>query len=191
MRSPAVSVFGDWTPGMAGNATEDALTSVPFDSCGYWLAGGIVPSIVCGYLSDRFRRRKLFVYLSSGLQAAVSMVLLFTLISDLPLVYGLGILFGVGYGAYSAVDWAMACDVLPERERSAARDMALFHVAYTLPQVVGPALLAPALFLLNRSGSAVLSIPTGGNLGYRVVFASAALWFVLATVMVRNVRGVR
>ena len=45
MRSPAVSVFGDWTPGMAGNATADAFTSVPFDSCGYWLAGGIVPSV--------------------------------------------------------------------------------------------------------------------------------------------------
>ncbi|HEY4027051.1 MAG TPA: MFS transporter [Candidatus Dormibacteraeota bacterium] len=155
------------------------------------LAGGIVPSIVCGYLSDRMRRRRLFVYVSSGLQTAVTMVLLFSLVSDLPLVYALGILFGAGYGAYSAVDWAMACDVLPDRERSAARDMALFHVAYTLPQVVGPALLAPVLFFLNHSGSTVLGVGTGGNLGYRVVFASAAIWFLLATIMVRNVRGVR
>jgi MFS family permease len=121
----------------------------------------------------------------------VTLVLLFTLVSDLRLMYVLGIVFGIGYGAYSAVDWAMACDVLPERDRSAAKDMALFHVAYTLPQVVGPALLAPVLFALNRSGSTVLSVPTGGNLGFRVVFASASVWFVLATVMVRNVRGVR
>ncbi len=147
--------------------------------------------MACGYLSDRIRRRRLFVYLSSGLQTAVSAVLLVSLVSDRPLLYGLGVLFGIGYGAYSAVDWAMACDVLPDRERSAAKDMALFHVAYTLPQVLGPALLAPALYGLNRSGGLVLGVPTGGNLGYRVVFASAALWFLLATVMIRNVRGVR
>jgi len=155
------------------------------------LAGGIGPAVACGYLSDRLRRRRLFVYASSATQALVAAVLVFSLVSSLPLIYGLGILFGVGYGAYSAVDWAMACDVLPERERSAAKDMALFHVAYTLPQVVGPALLAPALFFLNRSGATVLGVHTGGNLGYRIVFASAAIWFVLATVMVRNVRGVR
>lgn len=155
------------------------------------LAGGVGPAVACGYLSDRLRRRRLFVYASSATQALVAAVLVFSLVSSLPLIYGLGILFGVGYGAYSAVDWAMACDVLPERERSAAKDMALFHVAYTLPQVVGPALLAPALFFLNRSGATVLGVHTGGNLGYRIVFASAAIWFVLATVMVRNVRGVR
>jgi len=155
------------------------------------LAGGIGPAVACGYLSDRLRRRRLFVYASSATQGLVAAVLVFSLVSSLPLIYGLGILFGVGYGAYSAVDWAMACDVLPERERSAAKDMALFHVAYTLPQVVGPALLAPALFFLNRSGATVLGVHTGGNLGYRIVFASAAIWFVLATVMVRNVRGVR
>jgi Na+/melibiose symporter-like transporter len=155
------------------------------------LAGGIGPAVACGYLSDRLRRRRIFVYVSSATQAAVAAVLLFSLVSSPPLVYALGILFGVGYGAYSAVDWAMACDVLPERERSAAKDMALFHVAYTLPQVVGPALLAPVLLYLNRSGAGVLGVPTGGNLGYRIVFASAAIWFVLATVMVRNVRGIR
>jgi MFS family permease len=155
------------------------------------LAGGVVPAVACGYLSDRIGRRRIFVYLSSGLQAAVTTVLLFSLVSDLPLVYGLGVVFGAGYGAYSGVDWAMACDVLPERERSAAKDMALFHVAYTLPQVLAPALLAPVLFALDRSGGSVLGVATGDHLGYRVVFASAAIWFVLATVMVRNVRGVR
>jgi MFS family permease len=175
---------------------QDVVRSVNFGAASdLWLlavlAGGIAPAVACGYLSDRLQRRRLFVYASSATQALVAAVLVFTLVSSLPLIYGLGILFGVGYGAYAAVDWAMACDVLPERQRSAARDMALFHVAYTLPQVVGPALLAPVLLILNRSGASVLSVPTGGNLGYRIVFGSAAIWFVLATVMVRNVRGVR
>jgi Na+/melibiose symporter-like transporter len=175
---------------------QDVVRAVNFGAASdLWLlavlAGGIGPAVACGFLSDRLRRRRLFVYVSSATQALVATVLVFSLVSSLPLIYGLGILFGVGYGAYSAVDWAMACDVLPERERSAAKDMALFHVAYTLPQVAGPALLAPVLFVLNRSGASVLGVSTGGNLGYRIVFGSAAIWFVLATVMVRNVRGVR
>jgi Na+/melibiose symporter-like transporter len=154
------------------------------------LAGGLVPAIVCGFLSDRTHRRKLFVYLSSGLQGMVAAVLLFTLVSDLTTVFALGILFGVGYGAYSAVDWALACDVLQDRQRAAARDMGVFHVAYTLPQVFAPALLAPVLYRLNQPGS-IAGVATGPGVGYRAVFATAAVWFVLATVMVRRIRNVR
>jgi MFS family permease len=154
------------------------------------LAGGLAPAIVCGYLSDRTRRRKVFVYFSSGLQGVVVAVLLFTLVSDLPTIYVLGLAFGIGYGAYSAVDWALACDVLPDRERAAARDMSIFHVAYTLPQVFAPALLAPILYRLNQPGQ-IAGLMTGPGTGYRVVFATAAVWFLLATLMVRRIRGVR
>jgi MFS family permease len=154
------------------------------------LAGGLVPAIVCGYLSDRTGRRKLFVYLSSGLQGLVAAVLLFTLVSDLPTIFALGILFGVGYGAYSAVDWALACDVLQDRQGAAARDMGVFHAAFTLPQVFAPALLAPVLYRLNQPGS-IAGLATGPGAGYRAVFATAAVWFVLATVMVRRIRKVR
>ncbi|MBO0683397.1 MAG: MFS transporter, partial [Candidatus Dormibacteraeota bacterium] len=154
------------------------------------LAGGLVPALVCGYLSDRTGRRKVFVYLSSSLQGLVVATLLFALVSNLPLIYALGLLFGIGYGAYSAVDWALATDVLPDREHSAARDMGIFHVAYTLPQVFAPALLAPVLYALNQPGS-IAGFTTGHNAGYRVVFATATIWFVLATVMVSRIRKVR
>jgi hypothetical protein len=52
-------------------------------------------------------------------------------------------------------------------------------------------LLAPVLYFLNHSGHSLAGVATGGNLGFRVVFASAAIWFVLATVMVIRIRGVR
>jgi MFS family permease len=158
-----------------------------FDSSLWLLAvigGGVIPAVIGGYLSDRLGgRRKLFVYISSGLQAAVSAVLLFTLVTDLPTLYILGVLFGLGFGAYQAVDWALACDVLPDRDNAAAKDMALFHVSFTLPQVFGPALAGQLLYHLNQS--------PGANFGYRVVFATAAIWFVLSLVFVRNIKGVR
>jgi MFS family permease len=146
------------------------------------IGGGILPAVFGGYLSDRAGRRKIFVYIASGTQALVSLVLVFTLIDSAALLYVLGVIFGLGFGAYQAVDWALACDVLPDKERAAAKDMALFHVSLTLPQVLGPAIFGVVLFHLNREG---------GNLGYRIVFASAAVWFILATIFVSRIKGVR
>jgi MFS family permease len=148
------------------------------------IGGGVIPAVVGGYLSDRLGgRRKVFVYISSGLQAAVSAVLLFSLVTNLTVLYILGVIFGIGFGAYQAVDWALACDVLPDRDNAAAKDMALFHVSFTLPQVFAPALAGQLLYHLNES--------QGNNFGYRVVFATAALWFVLSLVFVRMIKGVR
>src|SRR2546428_1824496 len=128
----------------------------------FWLlaviAGAIIPSMVGGVLSDRTGRRKLFVYISSGMQAVVVSVLLFGLVRSLTLLYVLGILYGIGYGAYYAVDWALACDVLPNREAAAGRDMALWHVSFTLPQVLAPAILAGFLHFLNEPGHQLLGV---------------------------------
>ncbi|HXN00706.1 MAG TPA: MFS transporter [Candidatus Dormibacteraeota bacterium] len=161
----------------------------------FWLlaviAGAIIPSMVGGVLSDRTGRRKLFVYISSAMQAVVVSVLLFGLVRSLTLLYVLGILYGIGYGAYYAVDWALACDVLPNREEAAGRDMALWHVSFTLPQVLAPAILAGFLHFLNEPGHLLLGISSGHDLGFRFIFGSAALWFILGTIMVSRIRGVR
>jgi MFS family permease len=161
----------------------------------FWLlaviAGAIIPSMIGGVLSDRTGRRKLFVYISSAIQAVVVSVLLFGLIRSLTLLYVLGILYGIGYGAYYAVDWALACDVLPNREEAAGRDMALWHVSFTLPQVLAPAILAGFLHFLNEPGHQLLGVASGHDLGFRFIFGSAALWFILGTVMVSRIRGVR
>src|SRR5207248_6965279 len=161
----------------------------------FWLlaviAGAIIPSMIGGVLSDRTGRRKLFVYISSAMQPVVVSVLLFGLIRSLSLLYVLGILYGIGYGAYYAVDWALACDVLPNREQAAGRDMALWHVSFTLPQVLAPAILAGFLHFLSEPGHQLLGVSSGHDLGFRFIFGSAALWFILGTVMVSRIRGVR
>ena len=118
-------------------------------------------------------------------------MLLFGLVRSLTVLYILGILYGIGYGAYYAVDWALACDVLPDREHAAGRDMALWHIAFTLPQVLAPAILASLLHFLNAPGHQLAGLQTGNALGFRFIFGSAALWFILGTVMVSRIRGVR
>lgn len=158
----------------------------PNTMAGYWglavLVAGIVPALAGGHLSDRWGRRKVFVYAAGGLQAAVAAVLLFGLVTSIPVIFVMGVVFGVGYGLYVAVDWAIASDVLPDREKSAGRDMGLWHVAFTLPPALAPAVFGPILHHFNQSG---------GHLGYRLVFAGAVVWFVLGTLFVSRIRAIR
>ncbi|HET7466690.1 MAG TPA: MFS transporter [Candidatus Dormibacteraeota bacterium] len=167
----------------------------PDTMAGYWglavLAGGILPAVIGGNLSDRLGKRKIFVYASGALQAAVASILLFGLIRSLAVVFVMGVLFGIGYGLYVAVDWAIACDVLPDREKSSGRDMGLWHVAFTLPPALAPAAFAPILHAFNQPGGHILGLATGNFLGFRLVFAGAAIWFVLGTIFVSRIRSVR
>src|SRR5450756_2381136 len=82
------------------------LTALPFGLFG-------------GLLSDRWHRRKAFVYLSGGAQAFVAIVFIAFYPSAIPFVFALGVAYGVGYGLYFAVDWALACDTLPDKSQSA------------------------------------------------------------------------
>ena len=61
----------------------------------------------------------------------------------------LGALYGIGYGLYLAVDWALACDTIPDRAK-AAKDMGLFHVAQTLPNSVIPVIEGSLIDDFNR-----------------------------------------
>ncbi len=63
------------------------------------------------------------VYISSALQAIVPIVLVFY--APFGLVVALGLVFRLGYGAYQAVDWALASDVLPSHDDH-AKDMGVW-----------------------------------------------------------------
>jgi MFS family permease len=142
---------------------------------------GIPTSFLAGSLSDRYGRKPM-VYASGGLMAAAMLIYVaVAFFPNLPFTYIVAGLFGMGYGAYTAVDWALALDVLPAREDS-AKDMGIWHVSMVLPQIIAPAVTGLTLNALK--GHSLL-------LGYTVVFAMTALWFLLGTVFVRQIRGVR
>ena len=144
------------------------LTALPFGFFG-------------GLLSDRLHRRKVFVYLAGGAQAFVAIVFIVFYPSAIPLVFALGIAYGVGYGLYFAVDWALACDTLPDKNQS-AKDMGLFHIALTMPQAIIPFFGGPLIDALNGPH---------GNSGYRVVFSSAVVFLFLGTILVSRIKSVR
>ncbi|MGA5762004.1 MFS transporter [Nonomuraea bangladeshensis] len=135
-----------------------------------------VGAVVSGYLSDRLRRRKLFIYL-----AAACFVVGFVIVASAAsftsvLVGSQFILFGAG--VFGAVDLALVNDVLPDREGAAAKYMSLAGIASALPQSVAP-IVAPV----------ILGIGGGGN--YPLLFLVAAGVAVLGGLTVRLVKGVR
>jgi MFS family permease len=141
----------------------------------------IPTSFMAGSLSERYGRKPL-VYFSGGVMAlALIIYIAVAYFPNLTFTFAVAALFGAGYGAYQAVDWALALDVLPADE-DAAKDMGIWHVSMVLPQIIAPAITG---FTLNALKSHSLL------LGYTVVFIMTAVWFVLGTVFVRQIRGVR
>ena len=161
-----------------GGAPSDKFTAI-------WLlvvtATALPFGFLGGVLSDRWHRRKIFVYVAGVAQAFVALVFVIFYPTAQPIVFALGVAYGVGYGLYYAVDWALAMDTLPDRSR-AAKDMGLFHVALTFPQAVIPFFSGPLLDAINGPH---------GNGGYRVVFSSAVVFMALGTFFVSRIKAVR
>jgi len=145
------------------------LTALPFGFFG-------------GQVSDRIHRRKIFVYLAGAAQSFVAIVFIAFYPTSTALIYALGVAYGIGYGLYFAVDWALACDTLPDPTKS-AKDMGLFHIALTLPQAILPLFGGALIDYLNTHLAA--------NSGYRMVFSSAVLFLLLGTVLVSRIKAVR
>lgn len=163
-------------------AAENAESAVSFFSIAL-LLGAVLSTLVGGILSDRVGRKPV-VYIASILQAVVPVLLAFFYNFELAVM--MGIVFGLGYGAYQSVDWALASDVLPSEEDH-AKDMGVWHVAMTLPQVMAAPIAGLMLDRFQIVGK-TSGLPT---LGYQVIFILAAAYFVLGTVLVRQIKSVK
>jgi MFS family permease len=162
---------------LLGVAHPDQFTSI-FELL---VTGTAVPlAILCGWLSDRHGRKR-FIYAAGALQAVV--LLIFLAGSAIPpnLVLVLGVVYGIGFGAFSAVDWALGLDTLPDRERP-AKDLGLYHVADSLPRVLLPFVIGFVLDSVNRLSP---------NAGYRVTFVIAAALYAAGAILVTRIRSVR
>lgn len=143
------------------------------------LLGAVGSTLLLGIISDRMRRVPI-VCVATGFMALAALTFVVAP-QGIPL-WPLGILFGLGYGAYMSVDAALAIDALPSAD-DAGKDLGLFSTASTLPSVVAPLLGSVVIFAFDRFGNTAL--------GYRSIFALAALFLVLGAAFVLNVRESR
>jgi MFS family permease len=133
-------------------------------------------AVVSGRLSDRWQRRKVFVYLAVGVVSVGLVMLAFT--STLPAFFVAAAVMGVGIGAFFAVDLALVTDVLPDQEHAAAKDLGIFNIANTLPQSVAPA-IAPWLLAIGGSGN------------YTILFLAAAVIALVGAAFIVPIKAVR
>jgi MFS family permease len=147
------------------------------------MVGATVSSIVAGALSDRWGRKRL-IYLSGGLMVVPGALLIVS--NNFTLATLLGIVFGLGFGAFASADWALATDVLPSAD-DYAKDMGIWHIATVLPQVVAVPVAGPILDVFNRLG------PAWGypSLGYTVIFSMSMVYAMVGTALVSRIKGAK
>jgi MFS family permease len=129
--------------------------------------------MVAGVWSDRVGRRRVFV-LWSGLIMAIATFLLAGWQTWTGAVVA-AVILGVGFGAYTSVDFALLTQVLPAAV-DRGKDLGVFNIANALPQVLAPVLAAP---IVTRLG------------GYSTLYAVAAVIGLLGAGLVYRIKSVR
>ena len=132
----------------------------------------VVTAIIGGIWSDRLARRKVFVTASGYVIAAALLLLAF--VHSYPGAYVGAAVLGVGFGIYTAVDFALITQVLPT-DADRAKDLGVINIANALPQVLAPGVAALVL---------------GLGAGYPTLYVLAALAAVLGSFLVRRIVGV-
>ena len=137
-------------------------------------------AIPAGHLSDRTGRKPL-VHAACVLMAAV--YLGFAAAPETRAVLLLGVAFGVGNGMFLSVDYALACDTLPNLE-SAAQSLGVWGVSAFLGSTLGPLIAAPLLAYFGWTPSPERYSPSG----YCAVNLAGAAYVILSALFLCCVR---
>lgn len=134
--------------------------------------GSVLATILAGPLSDKLRRRKIFL-VASGCTFAAAMAAPI-LSPTLPGIIIAFIIGGLGYGVFQSVDSVLMSEVLPS-QKTFAKDLGIVNIAVTLPQTLAPAL----------AGAIVLTA------GYAWLFPAAIALSLIGAFAVVPIKSVR
>jgi MFS family permease len=132
-----------------------------------------------GFMSDRFKRRRLFLVIGSVLMACGMLTM--ALATERPALYAGSLIVSAGIGMFASVDQALLLDVLPERATEAGRFMGITGFATSLPQAIAP-FLASGVLLIGAKG---------GEKNYTLLFVIAAAFVLAGGLVITRIRSVR
>ncbi|TXK19922.1 MFS transporter [Homoserinibacter sp. GY 40078] len=153
-----------------------ATEAVAFGVLLYTLAL-LASSSVSGWLSDRVRRRKVFVGGSTALFGVGLVMLGFA--NDVGHFYAAEVVLGFAWGMYIAVDQALIVDVLPDPERP-GKDLGVLNIANALPQSIA----APLALVF-------LGLGVDDNTNYLAMLLAAGGVALLGAIVIIPIKGVR
>jgi len=131
----------------------------------------VITAIVGGMISDRLGKRKMIVTVSGALMGAAALLL--TFVETWTSSEIAAVLFGVGFGAYLAVDQALITQVLPAAS-DRAKDLGIINIA-----IVGPAAIGAAI-----------AAPIADFIGYPALFGATAIVAALGSIFVWKIKSV-
>lgn len=106
----------------------------------------VLTAIVGGQLSDKLRRRKVFVVFSSIAVAAATVIMAFA--HAMPVVIVAAVVLGLAWGVFTSVDQALINEALPS-ERNRARDVSIMTLTVGITNMISGGVAALALNYLG------------------------------------------
>ena len=133
-----------------GLTLAEALGALPIVAA-VGLVGMLITTLTSGPLSDRLRRRRVFVFASSVILSVGLFVPL--VLPTMGGIFAYAFIAGLGFGVFQSVDTALITEVLPDRD-DFGKDLGVINIAATLPQTIAPA--AAGLIVLRLGGYSAL-----------------------------------
>ena len=136
----------------------------------------VASSLISGWLSDRWQRRKPFVILGSLIMGvAMTAPLLAPSMAGMWVYAGV---IGIGYGMFMSIDMALMTQVLPKSALGdEGKDLGVLTTAVNIPQIISPVMAAIQLGLFDND--------------YRAIFITALLFVFGSALCVLPIRAVR
>ena len=161
----------DYLMDAVGMEADKAATGV-FILTGIYALTVFGSTVIGGVWSDKVGRRKPFVIAASIVTGLASLDLALTQ-NWVGAVVG-AVILGIGFGAFTSVDFALVTQVLPS-SGDAARDLGIINIASAGAQVLAPVLAAPVVTHLG---------------GYTTLYVMAAVVCLLGATCVLRIRTV-
>ncbi len=138
----------------------------------------ILTALPSGWLADKLGRKSLV-----GIAGVIAMfgtliLLVTTVLPNLPLIYIAGIIIGLAAGLFQTTNWALGTDLAPREE--AGRYLGISNLAGAGAGMIGAGIGGLVADWVNSYQA---------GMGYLVIFSAYAVLFVLSTVSLLKVRG--
>ena len=131
---------------------------------------GVIGALLAARRAAEYDKRTV-ISIANGVMIVALLIL--SMMQSLAGAFAATAIAGISWGAFTAVDWALACTILPRR--SIATAMGIWNLASVVPQVIAPVYAAPLIMYGN-------SIFFG--FGARLAMMSAAAAFLFGTLAI-------
>jgi MFS family permease len=134
---------------------------------------GVLGALAAARPVDRHDKRRV-ILVANGVVMLGLLMLVVT--NSLTIAWSAAALAGVGWGAFTVADWAIACAVLPRTARATATG--IWNLASVTPQILAPLIAAPLILFGDRLGVGV---------GVRCAMFLALLAFLCGTLWIQRI----